>query len=173
MIWRKIQNLSFVKLGALNGLILGLLNTLFLASICLIEVFDQQKRDIDYHSQSFCTTIANWWVLPEAFFIVVVASFLVQKLFANRIKSTILVWQIIGLVSAVECFFYGSFISFIKTWYMCNSKDSQCDASQLHFLSDFIFAEYQLRNAVIYLFVFAVFNLFFSLILRQRKPALP
>lgn len=184
MNWRKIQSLNLVKLGALNGLVLGLIITVPLALYCL---FDKCKSSqgcdligggyLLYSRSCFCDTV-NWWLPLELSLLVAAVGFLAQITFAKHLSSTILVWQAIGFVSAIESYFYFAIRFILENWHSCFLNWGANDFCTSSFLLDELFRQTKpdfeniIKFAVL-LSVLLIFNLLFALTLSRRNQSLP
>jgi hypothetical protein len=116
MNWRKIKNLSFVKQGAVNGFVLGILIQLpFLTYFIYEEITAYLKNKFFPVQESFEGHICVarmidytplWFISLVFCLLVALACFVVQKSVSRRIKSPIVLWQMVGLISFILFYLY-------------------------------------------------------------------
>ena len=177
MIAKKLQNLSLVGLSALNGFALVSIIFIPLALFCL---FDSCKAGCQSIGEGFinvgcfCDQI-RWVYSLEVAFIIILAGCLVRFTFARRIKSTLLVWQLIGFVTVILLRLHGSIISFAKEyWYQCFLSDSDIQlCHNVTLISHLEPRSEDLTVLPIILIVILAFNFLFSLLIRQFIKKLP
>lgn len=165
MILRKLHNLSGVELGAISGMLFGILLESVLRSIYLYETHVQEQTllPLDVHIQMMPYP-SSWWYLPLfSLVLITLASFLVHRYFARHIKSSVWLWQVIGLVAVLEACLY----SVIVIWYQW--YHSQFDFLGIDYL---VLIKGDLRIILRVLPVVLGFNLLFALALRFRNRAI-
>ncbi len=182
---RKIRNLSFVKQGALNGFILGLLAQLIIFTSILYkyiaDYLEKVSKADDYSGTCLLVgeVIVDYTsiiILPIILALTVAGScFVVQKCFARLRRSLIVLWQFVGYVSFVIFNFYAGIHSFfMNIWWQCYSEywsESACQDVSL--ISQFQLNWSDLPSIAAFLGIFLIYNLFFAFILRRLKSLLP
>jgi hypothetical protein len=183
MIWRKIQNLSFVKQGALNGFILGsLIQVLFVTFFIYEELTNYLKNKFFPLQESFEGHISTarmiddtalWIISPVLCLIVALSCFVVQCILFKRIKSSIILWQIVGLVTFVFFFLYGGIHNYIEVYLrQCYATNYEgCQSVSL--ISQLQPHGSDLPSLSVAFGIFLIFNLLFTFALRRFKPAFP
>jgi hypothetical protein len=118
MIWNRHRNLSVVELGAINGFVFGSLLELSLRAIYVYEayMFAQTPLPTGLH---ICPTSYpfSWWFLPVfSFVLATLASYLTNRCFGQLIKSSFVLWQIVGFVAILGACLY-SVVAVLYHWY--------------------------------------------------------
>ena len=181
MIWRKLRQLSLWQQGALNGFISGSILTVPLMVYCLLDSCKsgyQESSGGSIMASCMCDRVNLWFTL-ESILLVTIASLIVQITVAKRIRSTIVLWQIIGAVTVSQLYFYVPIKSFIKEWTECVSYDWEASFCKNVNISTFLeqFLERPQSSVFIQLAtafaIIAVYNLIFAVILNRLKVQLP
>jgi hypothetical protein len=178
MIRRKIQSLSFVKQGALNGFLLGTLIQL----IFIRQIYNEINYYLfpDPPCYGNCPNMARMVDYSGLFYIslalsliVALSCFVVHKLFANKIKSQIFIWALVAFFSTVFFYFYGSFHSFIKEYirecWWVTYESCKNVSLLLHLQMNWT----GLVLLPIIFGIFLAFNLLFIFVLNRKKTLLP
>jgi hypothetical protein len=183
MNWRKIQNLSFVKQGALNGFTLGSLIQLpFIAFFIYDEItaylknkfFPVQESSEAHICVARMIDDTQLWFVSLVFCLIVALScFVVQKSICRRIKSPIVLWQFVGLISFIFFYLYSCTYTYIKI-YLRECYPIAYESCQ----NASLFPQLQpnwsdLPSLLVALGIFLIFNLLFAFALRRLKPTLP
>ncbi len=158
----KIRKLNSLELGALNGVIFGVLLEIAWHSLYLYEIYRTAQTPLppDVHIQ-MAPYPFNWWTLPTLFLVTVsIASFLVHRYLSRHIKSSILLWQITGFVAIIAC----CLSSFVNIWYLWRTHPDLAGISfpMESFQSD-------IKMFLVLLPLLLVFNIVFVAVLRWRK----
>jgi len=160
------RKLNALELGAINGLIFGALLEIAWHSLYIYETYRDTQTPLpsDLHIQ-MAPYPFNWWTLLALFLITVsVASFLMHRYLSRFIKSSTLLWQIIGFVSILGCCVF----SFIAIWKQWRTRE---ELSGLSFPMESFQSE--LRAFLTLLPLILVCNLIFVAVLRLRKVQSP
>ncbi|MCA1592530.1 MAG: hypothetical protein LC754_07750 [Acidobacteria bacterium] len=157
---------EWIILGAINGILFGMLLELIFRSIFLYEKYVQRQSPI---SPGLHIDMApypfSWWYLPVLFLVLVtLASLLVHRYLSSHIKSRIWLWQVIGFAAVLECCLYAAILSWYH-WYRGFAFLGVADLVQA--------MESGLKTCLLFLPVALVFNLLFAVGLRFRKVELP
>ena len=180
---REIQKLCLVKQGALNGFILGSIIQLpFVAYFIYGEITDYLKNKFFPIQESFeghiCTArmiddTDLWFISLVLCLIVAVSCFVAQKSFFRRIKSPVILWQLIGLISFVFFYLYAGVYGYIKVFlrecYPINYESCQ----NVSLISQLQPNWSDLPSLSAAFGIILIFNLLFALALRRFKPAFP
>jgi hypothetical protein len=164
MITEKLNKLPIIALGAINGILFGVVLEVVLRSMFLVATYLRSSQ-----SPSVGITICHlgypfrWWYFPLLSFITVTsATFIVHHFAAKYIKSTIWFWQI---VSVVTIFVFATFeiIYAFYNWYL--------ESFEFEELYSLMFG---LKSKLIIAYpIIAIFNLLFALLLKRFKTHLP
>ncbi len=107
-----------IELGSLCGLLFGLLSEAILHSLFFYDSYAHPITSPDNLNIDLTPYPFNWWYLPLLWLVLVaLASYFAHWCFAGYIKSSIWLWQIIGLTAV----FVGCLASFIigsYSWYL-------------------------------------------------------
>ena len=167
MILSKSHKLKVIALGAINGILFGILMETVLRSLFLYEKYLRDKKPpLSNLNISYLPYPFNWWFLPLLSVVfVTLATFIVHRYFAQYIKSSIWFWQVVGIVAVLGLVVYSIPYS-LYNW--CFSKFS--------FPESYYSIEAMQQDLPIFLVAFpsiAVFNLLFALVLKWRNLNLP
>lgn len=167
MITEILNKLPVIALGAINGILFGVLSDITWRLGFFVETYLRSRPPppvgitICYSGYPF-----RWWYLPLLSFIAVTsATFIVHHCAAKYIKSSIWFWQIVGVVivfafatfSIIYVLYYGEFTEFGLTELYSVMSDVKRDFFVL-------FIAYP---------IIVIFNLLFALILKRFKTHLP
>jgi hypothetical protein len=153
MIWNKPHKLKVIALGAINGILLGVLLDIIL---CLLSYL---------HHRNWSNYISPWWFFPFwSFVCVTFATFTVHWYFAQYIKSSIWFWQIVGGFTIFSCALYMIF----HTFYYLHFVELNFE-QYIYLMRAFGEDLFTLLHAYP---IIATFNLIFAFVLRRQKISL-
>lgn len=167
MVWDKLHKISVVTLGAINGILLGILSEIVLRSAFLLEVFLRSREPLSPEiSIDFLPYPFSWWYLPLlSLTSVTLATFIVHRFLIVYIKSSVWFWQMVGIVTIFICAIYST-IFFFYNWSISNFEFVELDS-----------VVSALRGDLFILFVMfligAAYNLLFAFVLKRIKSHLP
>ncbi len=116
MITEKLNKLPVIALGAINGILFGVLLEIVLRSAFLVETYLRTRKPAPV-GVTICY-FGYWWYLPLLSFVTVTsATFIVHHFAAKYIKSTIWFWQILSVV-IVLVFATFTIIYAFYNWYL-------------------------------------------------------
>lgn len=183
MNWRKIKNLSFVKQGAVNGFVLGSLIQLpFLTYFIYEEITAYLKNKFFPVQESFEGHICVarmidytplWFISLVFCLLVALACFVVQKSISQRIKSPIVLWQMVGLISFIFFYLYSCIYNYIENYLHECYPITYESCQNVSLVSQLLPSRSDLPSLLIALAIFLIFNLLFAFALRRLKPTLP
>ena len=161
----KSHNWNALELGAVCGLLFGILSEIIFRSIFLYEGYVHPPIKSAEFSIDMAPYPFSWWYLPLLWLILVaLASYFVHRYLARHIKSSIWLWQVVGIVAVLEgCSF--SFILVVYGWY---SQFGHWEARVLwEGIIDSTLRE--LKIGLFFLPFLLVFNLIFVMVLRRWR----
>ena len=177
MIWRKIQNLDLVKLGAINGLIFGSIILSIFLSFCLYLGYLEYLESLNSSSTNFnsvrllkCSSYDLWFFPLLTLTLVATASLFIKQFVPQLTKFSIFIWQVVGLITSFELYVFGvahSLLGELKNCEINNYNVFRCENLDIwHYLLP------RQENLIILLVILA-YNLVFALLLRCLKKDLP
>jgi hypothetical protein len=167
MIRDKLSKIPIKALGAINGILFGILSEVIWRIGFHIETYLRSREPLS-SDFSICHLgyPFSWWYLPLLSFITVTsATFLVHHFAAIYVKSIIWFWQTVGIMTVLIFVLFSAMYAFYN-WYLEGFEFNQLYSLILGVKSDFffVFAAFP---------IIAIFNLLFALILKRLKTHLP
>lgn len=170
MIQLSQTKLNLVILGAINGLVLGLIPILPYVFVCFSDDckgYETLPSGGTIDVICVCKYV-NWLLPVESTLIVTGASLLFCLTIYSRIKSEIFRWQIIGIISFFGSVIYSKLLyPFVHYWRVCYPENNDlivCEKPSIkeNFFSFFEFNQNDLFPLLIVFLIITVFNLFFA-----------
>lgn len=178
MILQKIQSLSFVKQGAVNGFLLGTLIQLIFIRQIYSEINYYLFPDPPCYGN--CVNAARMVDYSHLFYIsvalcliVAISCFVVHKIFTGKIKSQTFLWILVAFFSTIFFYIYGSIHGFVREyirecwWKMYES------CKNVDLLSHLQITWTSVSVLLIALAIFVAFNLLFLFVINCKKSILP
>lgn len=178
MILQKVQNLSFVKQGAINGFLLGILIKL----IFIRQIYGEINYYLFPEPECYgnCPNVAKMidysallYISLALCLVVSISCFVVHKLFAGKIKSQLVAWGSVALLSTLIFYTYETVRGFIREylrecWWV---RYESCN--NVSFISHLQIAWVEIVPLTITFGVFLVFNVLFVFLINRKKSILP
>ena len=174
MLKENLQKLNITVLGAINGVLLALSLEVFFRVLYVWYLYDEyveslQPRNSEVHICSSFIVKFDFRYYSTLLLMavsVVFASFLIGKSLPHLRKTTILFWQLIGILTVGWSFVLGKMRIFLQELLKCG-KLSCIDAPVIPSFSEFYV---HLLPQLAFLLIFiSAFNFVFSLFVREPK----
>lgn len=176
-----MQRSNHLIWGIINGFLIGAIPIVPYAFLC---AFDNCKG---YENLSGGGTIdlicvckyVNWFLPLESLIIVASAICLLRLIFPKRFESELLFWQIVGIFSFFEYFFYRKLLfPFVDYWRICHPDNTDlivCEKPSIikNLNSIFVIDANGLRDLIVLFTIIISFNLFFGFALSYIRKTFP
>jgi hypothetical protein len=175
MIRLNLTKTNLVILGAINGLILGLLPILPYAFVCFSDDckgYETLPSGGTIDLICICKYV-NWLLPLEAAIIIAIACFLFGLKIYRNVKSEIFCWQIIGIIGLCGYLIYNKLLyPFVHHWRVCYPENNDlivCKKPSLkeNLFSFFLFSQNDLFQLLVVFLIFIVFNLLFAFVIKK------